>query len=408
MLAPKIHGPLSGLVVIDLTRVLAGPYCTMMLADLGARVIKVELPDGGDDARHYGPFISTGDGPPTSGYFFSVNRNKESIALNLKQASDRSIFDRLLNSADILVENYSPGTMRRLGYDWDTLHVRLPKLIMASISGFGQTGPYRELPAYDMVVQAMGGVLSLTGEEGGQPTRVGVSIGDICAGMSGAIGIQAAVIERQRTGLGKHVDIAMLDSQVALLENALVRCQVEGQVPGPIGSRHPSITPFGVFKAKVGHLVVAAGNDRMYQRLCDVLGISDLKIDARFSTNATRCENHAALKDCIETALEAHPADEWLAILTRAGIPNGPMNDVAAVMRDPQVRARGMLKDLPLPDGRRLLTAACPVKFAGETEAASTPAPTLDEHRAALLEELGIEPEPSANFLHCLPRSLSN
>lgn len=390
MLAAKRTGPLAGLVVVDLTRVLAGPYCTMLLADLGARVIKVEMPGDGDDARHVGPFIAAGDGPPTSGYFFSVNRNKESIALNLKSDSDRKIFERLLESADVLVENYSPGTMHRFAYDWDTLHPRFPRLIMASISGFGQTGPYRELPAYDMVVQAMGGVLSLTGEEGGPPTRVGVSIGDIAAGMFGAIGVQAAIIERQRSGVGKHVDVAMLDSQVALLENALVRYQVEGKAPGPIGSRHPSITPFGVFKARVGHLVVAAGNDRIFPRLCEVLGMTGVRDDARFGSNAKRCENHAALKDLIEQALSKRTAEEWLSILKESGIPCGPMNDVAGVMRDPQVRSRGMLLELPLPDGRPLVTAGCPVRFAGDTEAPSTPAPSLDQNRSELLKELGL------------------
>ncbi len=280
--------------------------------------------------------------------------------------------------------------MHRFGYDWDSLHPRFPRLVMASISGFGQTGPYRELPAYDMVVQAMGGVLSLTGEEGGPPTRVGVSIGDIGAGMFGAIGVQAAIIERQRTGTGKHVDVAMLDSQVALLENALVRYQVEGKAPGPIGSRHPSITPFGVFKAKVGHLVVAAGNDRIFPRLCEILGMVDTKKDGRFATNALRCENHAALKEIIEQALAKRTANEWLEILKEAGIPCGPMNDVAGVMRDPQLRSRGMLMELPLPNGQPIVTPSCPVKFSGDKEAPNTPAPGLDEHRAALLKELGI------------------
>lgn len=390
MLAAKKTGPLAGLVVVDLTRVLAGPYCTMTLADLGARVIKVEMPELGDDARHVGPFIESDDGSSTSGYFFSINRNKESIALDLKSELDRAIFERLLESADVLVENFSPGTMHRFGYDWDSLHARFPRLVMASISGFGQTGPYRELPAYDMVVQAMGGVLSLTGEEGGPPTRVGVSIGDIGAGMFGAIGVQAAIIERQRTGTGKHVDVAMLDSQVALLENALVRYQVEGKAPGPIGSRHPSITPFGVFKAKVGHLVVAAGNDRIFPRLCEVLGMADTKKDNRFATNALRCENHAALKAIIEQALAKRTASEWLGVLKESGIPCGPMNDVAGVMRDPQLRSRGMLMELPLPNGRSIVTPGCPVKFSGDTEAPNTPAPGLDEHRAALLKELGL------------------
>ena len=389
MLKPKAHGTLSGLIVVDLTRVLAGPYCTMLLADLGARVIKVELPGVGDDARHIGPFIENGESTPTSGYFFSVNRNKESIALDLKSKADRAIFERLLLSADILVENFSPGTMHRLGYDWETLHARLPKLIMASISGFGQTGPYRELPAYDMVVQAMGGVMSLTGEEGAEPTRVGISIGDLAAGMFGTIGVQAAVIERHRTGLGKHVDVAMLDAQVALLENALVRYQVEGKAPVPIGSRHPSITPFGMFRTSSGRIVVAAGNDRIFPRMCEVLGVPWLKDDARFATNAARCENHAALKDLVEAALSARSAETWLGILKHAGIPCGPMNDIAAVMADPQVRARNMLVELALPSGEGLLTAASPVKFADAGEVRATPAPALDEHREALLRELG-------------------
>ncbi|RJF96772.1 CoA transferase [Noviherbaspirillum cavernae] len=389
-LTANTRGPLAGLIVLDLTRVLAGPYCTLLLADLGARVIKVEMPEIGDDARHIGPFIHNDDGPPTSAYFFSVNRNKESIALNLKVEADRLLFDKLLASADILVENFTPGTMDKLGYGWDVLHGRHPALILASISGFGQTGPYRALPAYDMVVQAMGGVLSLTGEEGGPPTRVGVSIGDIGAGMFAAIGVQAAIIERMRTGIGKHVDIAMLDSQVALLENALARYQVDGVVPGPIGSRHPSITPFGVFKAQDGYLVVAAGNDRMFPRLCDAIGLPDAKTDPRFATNPLRCEHHAALKMLIEQALAARTAAAWLHHLTSVGIPCGPVNDVAGVMRDPQINARGMLMELPLPNGKPFITAACPIQFVGEEPQASQPAPDLDQHRASLLNELGV------------------
>jgi CoA:oxalate CoA-transferase len=389
-LAAKSGGPLSGFAVVDLTRILAGPYCTLLLADLGARVIKVELPGIGDDAREVGPFVDNGDGTRTSAYFFSVNRNKESIALDLKQPADRGIFERLLDSADVLVENFTPGTMDRLGYGWASLHASRPRLILASISGFGQTGPYRELPAYDMVVQAMGGILSLTGEEGGPPTRVGVSIGDLAAGMFGAVGVQAAIIERQRSGLGKHVDVAMLDAQVSLLENALARWQVEGRVPGPIGSRHPSITPFGVFKARDGYLVLAAGNDRIFPALCDAIGMPALKTDPRFKTNAERCLHHGELKTAMEQALAARAATEWLALLQERGIPTGPMNDVAGVMRDPQLRARDMLMELPLPNGRPLTVAACPVRFAGEPLRPATPAPRLDEHRSSLLRELGL------------------
>lgn len=390
MLKPKTEGPLAGLVVVDLTRVLAGPYCTLMLADLGARVIKVEMPEIGDDARHVGPFIDDGDGARTSAYFFSINRNKESIALNLKHAPDQAVFERLIAGADVLVENFTPGTMDRLGYGWARLHELHPRLILASISGFGQTGPYRELPAYDMVVQAMGGVLSLTGEEGGPPTRVGISIGDLAAGMFGTVGVQAAVIERQRTGLGKHVDVAMLDAQVALLENALARYQVEGSVPGPIGSRHPSITPFGVFKAQDGYLVLAAGNDRIFPTLCDAIGLPQVPADARFRTNHDRCEHHHELKALIEQALAARTVRAWLAHLQTRGIPSGPMNDVSGVMQDPQIRARGMLVAMPLPNGQPLTVAGCPVRFAGDEPLPATPAPRLDQHREQLLRELGL------------------
>ena len=388
MLKPKSEGPLAGLVVVDLTRVLAGPYCTMMLADMGARVIKVEMPGTGDDARKIGPFVSDDNGDPVSGYFFSVNRNKESIALDLKVAADRAIFEQLLDSADVLVENYSPGTLARLNYGWDMLHQRWPSLVLGSISGFGQTGPYQHLPAYDMVVQAMGGVLSLTGNSPDAPTRVGVSIGDIGAGMFGVIGIQAALMERARTGLGKHVDVAMLDSQVALLENALVRYQVDGVVPGPIGSRHPSITPFGVFATQDGHIVLAAGNDKLFQRLLALLGLEHLSTDARFIDNAARCVNHAALKTELEGALASHPSAHWQTLLEQAGVPTGPMNDIAAVMRDPQIQQRDMLMSLPVSKTQNLTIAGMPVKFQGDTPAPATPAPHLDQDRKALLQEL--------------------
>ena len=383
-------GPLAGLVVLDLTRMLAGPYCTLMLADLGARVIKVEMPEVGDDARHIGPFFDDHDGVSTSGYFFSINRNKESIALDLKSDRDRQIFEALLVRADMLVENFTPGALERLGYGWAVLHERHPRLIVGSISGFGQTGPYRTLPAYDMVVQAMGGILSLTGDEGGAPTRVGVSIGDLAAGMFAAIGLQAALVERQRTGRGRHVDVAMLDGQVSLLENALARCQLETRVPGPIGSRHPSVTPFGVFRAADASLVLAAGNDSIFVKLCDAIGMADARDDLRFKSNAARCRHHTELKALIERRLSTRSVAEWLLRLKEGGIPSSPLNDVASVLRDPQVQARGMLMNWPLADGRTLATAACPIQFGGGPLTRAEPAPRLDQHRVELLRELGL------------------
>src|SRR6266850_998881 len=248
-------GPLSGITIIDLSRILAGPYCTLLLAELGARVIKVEPPQRGDDARQYGPFKNG-----KSAYFISVNRGKESIALDLKSPAGREIFERLLDKADALVENFRPGTMEKLGYGWDALHERFPRLIYAAVSGFGHTGPLSPRPAYDMVVQAMGGVMSITGHPGGPPTRVGTSIGDVTAGLFGAIGVLAALHERATTGLGRWVDVAMLDSQVAILENAIARYAATGEVPGPLGARHPSIAPFAAFKTLDKPIVIAAGH----------------------------------------------------------------------------------------------------------------------------------------------------
>lgn len=248
--------PLAGITVVDLTRVLAGPACTQMLADLGARVIKVEQPGCGDDARAIGPFVEG-----VSAYFMSMNRNKESIALDLKGAQDRAIFERLLDSADILAENFRPGTLEKLGYSWEALRARYPRLIFASISGFGQTGPYHRQPAYDMVVQAMSGMMSVTGHGADAPCRVGVSIGDLAAGLYSVIGIQSALMRRLHTQRGERLDVSMLDCQVALLENAVARLEATGSVPNSIGTRHPSMAPFDAYTAQDGRFVIAVGND---------------------------------------------------------------------------------------------------------------------------------------------------
>jgi len=376
-------GPLQGFTVVDLTRVLAGPYCTLLLADLGARVIKVEQPGLGDDARQIGPFVE-GD----SAYFMSVNRNKESIALDLKAPTDRVIFERLLATADVLVENFRPGTMEKLGYDWPTLHARFPKLVFTSVSGFGQTGPYSKRPAYDMVVQAMGGIMSLTGHPGAPPTRVGVSIGDLGAGLYAAIGTQAALLQRGRTGLGDRVDVAMLDCQVALLENAISRMEADGRAPGPIGSRHPSITPFDVFRAADGWFVIAAGNDALFQRLCAALELPALLDDARFATNPARCQHHETLKQLLEQRLVCAPCAHWQALLMAHNIPTGEYNDVAAVVKDPQVRAREMLVQVKTQGGRSLTVAGNPVHVGEHRTQLLRQPPRLDQDREAILAGL--------------------
>ena len=332
---------LQGIKVLDLSRVLAGPWCGQLLADLGADVVKVERPRIGDDSRHIGPFVNG-----ISAYFASLNRGKTSIALDLDDADDRNQFEALLADADVLVENFRPGTMEKLGYGWDTLHPRYPRLVYAAVSGFGHTGPWSSRPAYDMVAQAMGGVMSITGHPGGPPTRVGTSIGDLTAGLFAAIGICSALYERDRTGETAKIDVAMLDSQVAILENAIARYTATGEVPGPLGARHPSITPFGAYAAADGHLVIAAGNDVLFRRLCAVLGRPAIADDPRFASNASRTEHHAALQHELEAALASDTVDAWLARLEAADLPCGPINDVAAVLAHPQVRARNMVVHL--------------------------------------------------------------
>ena len=377
-------GPLSGITVIDLTRVLAGPYCTMVLADLGARIIKVEIPEIGDDARHFGPFMGG-----KSAYFMSLNRGKESIALDLKQDSDRQIFEALLENADILTENYRPTTMEKLGYCWKNLHQRYPRLIYAAVSGFGRTGPYASRPAYDMVVQAMGGLMSLTGHPGGPPTRVGTSIGDITAGLFCAVGVNAALYHRQLTGEGTLVDVAMLDGQVAILENAIARYAATGEVPGPIGARHPSITPFDVFTAADGHLVIAAGNDALFTRLCELLERPDLATNPIFATNELRTTHQAALKDELESMIRERSVSYWLGVLEAAGIPSGPINRVDEVLADPQVTARNMTVSTDDPVAGKVTMAGNPIKISAFPDTnIRKPAPELDADREHLLSEL--------------------
>jgi len=383
----SVPGPLAGLLVVDLTRVLAGPFCTMVLADLGARVIKVEAP-AGDDARRIGPFVAG-----ESAYFTSLNRGKQSIALDLKDAADRSVFEKLLTRADVLCENFRPGVMDRLGYGWEALHQRHPRLVLASTSGFGQTGPYASRPAYDIVVQAMGGVMSLTGHPGSPPTRVGSSLGDITAGLFTAIGIQAALLARERSGSGRRVDVSMLDSQVATLENAIARYGATGEIPGPMGSRHPSIAPFEALATRHGHIVVAAGNDALFAVLCETLERAELAHDPRFASNELRRRNVAELAAELEAALAMRSAVDWIERLLAAGVPCGQLNDIAAVMADPQVAARNMVVSAPLDSGGQLEMAGNPVKISGYSDPTTRDAaPALDGDRAAIVAEFECEP----------------
>lgn len=378
-------GPLSGVTVVDLSRVLAGPYCTMVLADLGARVIKVEACGAGDDSRHYGPFVKG-----RSAYFMSLNRGKESIALDLKGEEDRTVFEMLLERADVLVENFRAGTMDRLGLGWEVLHERHPRLIYSAVSGFGRTGPYSARAAYDIIVQAMGGIMSLTGQPDAPPARVGASIGDIVAALFLATGINAALYHRERTGEGTLIDVAMLDAQVAILENAIARYTATGAVPGPLGARHPSITPFDAFAAADGYLVIAAGNDQLFGRLCAVLDRTDLVSNPFFASNDLRTQHQASLKDELESALRLRPAGDWLQVFEEAGIPCGPINTVDRVLADPQVLARNMVVTTDDPVAGRLTMAGNPMKFSAFPDPAERPpAPELDGDRERILRTTG-------------------
>ena len=369
-------GPLTGITVLDLTRVLAGPYCTMILNDLGARIIKVE-PPGGDDSRGYGPWLE-GD----SAYFMSLNRGKESIVLDLKNDQDRKVFNNLLSETDVLVENFRPGTMTKLGFGWEDLHPRYPRLIYAACSGFGQTGPDSGRPAYDMVVQGMGGLMSLTGHEGGPPTRVGTAIGDITAGLFTAIGVNAALFDRTKSGVGQFIDVAMLDCQIAILENAIARYFATGASPGPSAARHPSIAPFECYESRHGHIIVAAGNDALFGKLSRALGNPELATDPRFETNRSRMENVTALKEALEASLATHDTDYWLHKFQMAGVPCGPLNTVAQAVKNPQVQSRNMVVEIDDDPAPRLKIAGNPIKLSRYADPETRgPAPTLNQHR---------------------------
>lgn len=381
-----MRGPLSGITVVDLSRILAGPYCTMLMAELGARVIKVEPPGKGDDAREYGPFIKG-----RSTYFASINRGKQSIALDLKADADKRIFEKLLERADVLVENFRPGTMEKLGYGWETLHPRYPKLIYACASGFGHTGPNSKDPAYDMVVQGMGGMMSVTGYPGEPPARVGMSIGDIGAGLYTAIAVNAALVHRIKTGESTKVDIGMFDCQLALLENAVMRYTVEGEIPGPLGARHPTITPFQAFRTGDGNIIIAAGNDGLFVKLAEAIARPDMAQNADYKTNALRLKNQTKLQEEIEAVLAKKTTAQWIELIGKAGVPCGPINNIAQALEHPQVAARNMLVSVPDPSGVTLRLSGNPLKMSAFADPPTRdPAPDLDSDRATILKELGL------------------
>jgi CoA:oxalate CoA-transferase len=378
-------GALEGVRVLDLTWVLAGPFASMVLCDLGADVIKVERPPIGDVARMTAPIVNG-----ESCYFLSVNRGKRSIAIDLKNEAGRELFLRLAERVDVVMENFTPGTMDALGLGYDVLSPRNPRLIYAATSGFGQTGPDRLRPALDIIAQGMGGIMSITGEPGGPPIRPGTSLGDIAAGLFTAIGVLAALHERERSGRGQMIDVAMLDCQIAILENAFARYFATGEVPGPIGTRHPVATPFQAFPTRDGYMVLALswGVENQWELFCVTIGRTELVDDPRFDTGPLRTEHHAELEPILNEALRQKTTAEWVQDFDAIGLPCGPLNNVAEAAALPQVKAREMLVEVEHPRIGRFPLPNTPVKLSRTPGGVRGPSPLLGQDADEVLREL--------------------
>jgi formyl-CoA transferase/CoA:oxalate CoA-transferase len=383
-------GALAGLTVVDLTRVLSGPYCTMMLSDMGARVIKIEQPGRGDDTRGWGPPFQSGE----SSYFLSINRNKESVTLDFKHASGRRVLDALIARADVLVENFRPGALDRVGLGHGELAARHPALVYCSVSGFGQSGPRRLEPGYDAVMQGEGGLMSITGSPDGPPYRLGIAIADIVSGMFAAYGVAMALLARHRTGRGQHVDIGMLDSVAALLTYQAAICFATGEAPRRLGNRHPTIVPYETLPAADGELVVAVGNDTLFRTFCDVLELPALAADPQFATNAARVQAHARLRPLLVERLRTKPCATWIAALRQAGVPCGAVRDLQQVLTDPQLLERAMIVALEHPAAGPIKVLGTPVKLGETPGRVRTPPPRLGEHtRRVLSQDVGLSEE---------------
>lgn len=383
--------PLEGIRVLDLSRAVAGPYCAMILGDLGADVIKVERPGRGDDSRGWGPpFVgeSYGPYPGESTYFITFNRNKHSVTLNLKSPQGQEIVHRFAAVSDVLVENYRTGVLDRMGLGFNDLHDLNPRLVYCSISGYGRTGPYAERPGYDFIIQAEGGMMGIIGPEEGPPYRVGVPIVDITSGMFAATAVLAAMRVRDHTGKGQLVDISLLDTQVALLTNVASNYLMGGAEPRRLGNAHPNITPYEAFRARDRWFVLAAASERQWALLCDTIGRPELKDDPRFATNEVRIANRGALGKVLGETLAARDADEWLAVLREAGLPCGPINTVPDVFDHPQAQARGLTLEAEHPTAGPLQLTGFPYKLSHTPAEVRQPPPLLGQHTEELLSEL--------------------
>jgi crotonobetainyl-CoA:carnitine CoA-transferase CaiB-like acyl-CoA transferase len=379
-------GPLRGLRVLDLTRVLAGPTCTQMLGDLGAEVIKIERPGAGDDTRGFAPphWPNTEE----SAYFLGVNRNKKSLTLDIATEEGQAIVHRLLENTDILVENFKVGALAKYGLGYDQLRVRYPGLIYCSITGFGQTGPYAPRPGYDSLIQGMGGVMSLTGEPDGLPQKVGVPVADLFAGLYGCIGILAALRHRERTGQGQQVDIGMLDTSVAWLANQGMNYLATGENPPRLGNQHPNIVPYQVFPTADGHIVLSVGNDATFERFCKAFGQEKLLDDPRFATNASRVANRQLVTDTLTPLMQSRSTTEWVTALEEQKIGCGPINKLSEVFSDPHVQARGAVVELEHASGEKVKVIANPVRLSATPADYRVPPPLLGEHAEEVLSGL--------------------
>ncbi|MGH9143838.1 MAG: CaiB/BaiF CoA transferase family protein [Vicinamibacterales bacterium] len=396
--------PLDGITVLDLTRVLSGPYCTMLLADMGARVIKIEQPGKGDDTRAWGPpFLYSSaqasragepDDRGESAYFLSINRNKESVTLDFKHPDGRAVLDRLIAKADVVVENFRPGILARLGLDYETLAKTHPRLIYCSISGFGHTGPRSKQPGYDAIMQAEGGLMSITGAADGPQVRLGVAIVDIVSGMFAAYGVAMALLARERTGTGQEVDLAMFDATLALLTYQAGNYFASGKIPARLGNRHPSIVPYETFTAADGDFVLAVGNDEQWRKFCAVAG---LPRDERFATNRQRVSAYDALRTLVANRLREEPRQHWIEALTAAGVPCGSVRNFDELFADPQVDARDMIALVEHATIGPLKALGVPVKLSGTPGAVRSPPPTLGQHTDAVLRlDLGLDADAVA------------
>jgi crotonobetainyl-CoA:carnitine CoA-transferase CaiB-like acyl-CoA transferase len=381
-------GPLSHVRVLDLSRVLAGPWAGQNLADLGAEVIKVERPKSGDDSRAFGPpWVKDADGRDTrdSAYFTSANRGKKSITLNIAAPRGQAVVRELAAKSDVLIENYKHGDLARYGLAYEDLRQANPRLIYCSLTGFGQTGPYRERPGYDFMIQGMGGMMSVTGEPDGAPQRAGVPVADIITGMYASIAICAALAHRAQTGTGQHLDLALLDSQIALLAYQNTNYFATGKPPGRIGNLHPNIVPYQPFRTADGDVIIACGNDNLYRKFCAAAGCAELAEDPRFATNGKRVENRAELTRLLAEVFRRRSTREWVELLEAAGVPNGPINDIAQVFEEPQVKARGVRIELPHAAGAMLPMVASPMRFSATPLEYRQAPPLLGQHTDEVL-----------------------